>query len=494
MPHAGSTPATRPPRRLRIAPLAGLTLLALGCQSHERRPLDPAGELAAWLARTPASAEVRAFADGLGAKEPGSPGYNADDGITCAEAELIALVFNAELRIARLRAGVTRATAEHAGLWEDPSIGIDLTRVIEATPEPWKLFTSLSVTIPLSGRLDIEKQRAGAEHTAELERVAQREWTVRLALRRAWVDWSALNSRSASTRDFISLMDQSLTIVGRMEQAGEVSRTEARLLRVERATSATELADVEARAREAELRLRELMGLSDAAPLTLLAEGIAPAVHAQAPIDASEREAKARASPTVRVALAAYEAAESELQLEVRKQYPDLQVGPGYGLEDGQNQMLLGLSAPIPILNGNRQGIAQALARRELAHAEAQAALAQALMALHAAEMRLHAASRRRHTLESEIVPMVEAQYLDARRVVQLGEVNALVLLESLKRQQEAKLRVIEARRDEAIAAVDLVEHLGPAADGRASPSQSHDTGSTHRGATPPGATARDPR
>ena len=221
-------------RRLKVLSLAGLVAIAAGgCQSYERRPLDMPGHQSAFLARTPESSEVRAFAESLAAKSTGSSGeavaFDPRDGISCGEAEVIAVVFNADLRVARLRAGVTQATAENAGPWEDPTIGADLTRIIESTPEPWKVFTSVGLTIPISGRLEIEKQRAGVEHAAELARVAQREWSVRMSVRRAWSEWSAMDAQLAVTRDFLSRVDQILSVVDKMELAGEMARTEARL-------------------------------------------------------------------------------------------------------------------------------------------------------------------------------------------------------------------------------------------------------------------------
>lgn len=442
--------------------LAGLiALVAGGCQSYERRPLDMAGHHAAFLARTPESPEVKAFAEGLAARSPDISGFDPADGVTCAEAEVIALVFNADLRLARLRAGVTRATAENAGLWEDPTIGVDLTRIVESTPEPWKVFTNVGITIPISGRLEIEKQRAGVDHAAELARVAQREWAVRMSVRRAWSEWSALDAQLAATRDFLSRLDQILAVVDKMEQAGEIARTEARLFRIEKATKASDLAVLESRALESNLRLRQLMGMSPDAPIRFHAIGVGPArTTGSRSADAGELE---RRSPAMLVVAAEYEAAEKALELEIRKQYPDLHIGPGYGREDGQDQVLLGLSIPIPILNANRQRIAEARAQRELARAGVEATLEQTISALRAAEVRLAGATLRRQTLETEIVPLVDAQYSDARQVARLGEVNTLVLLESLTRLQEAKVGLVEAARDEAIAAVDLDELIGPA-------------------------------
>jgi outer membrane protein TolC len=169
-------------------------------------------------------------------------------------------------------------------------------------------------------------------------------------------------------------------------------------------------------------------------------------------------------SPAMLVATAEYEASERALELEVRKQYPDLHLGPGVGREDGRDQVTLGLSLPLPVLNANRRGIAEARAGREVARASAEATLEQLLAGLRAAEERWRAACEHRKTLETEIVPLVDAQYADAREVARLGEVNTLVLLESLSRQQEAKMSLIGARQAESLAEIDIEEIFGPAA------------------------------
>ncbi len=442
-------------------------LITGGCQSYERQPLDLTGHREAFLARTPDSPEVLAFAarmssDGASG-ETGAAAFDLADGLSCAEVEAVAMVWNAELRVARLRAGVTRATAENAGLWEDPTLGVDLTRIVQSTPEPWKVFTSVGITIPISGRLEIEKKRAGEQHAAELARVAQSEWKVRMAVRRAWTEWSALEATLQTTREFVAREDQVLTIVDAMEQAGEMARTEARLFRIQKATKASELAVTESRAREAELRLRQLMGVSPDAAVTFQASGIGPGLSSGG--DESRRAGRSAleaTSPAMLVASAEYEAAERTLELEVRKQYPDLHIGPGYGREDGQDQVLLGLSVPIPLLNGNRQGIAEARARREAARADAETTLEQLIASLRAAEVRQQAARRQRETFEAEIVPLVDAQYADAREMARLGEVNTIILLESLSRQQEAKVGLIAALQAEALAGIDIEELVGP--------------------------------
>ncbi|MCL4210015.1 MAG: hypothetical protein KJZ68_05085, partial [Phycisphaerales bacterium] len=88
----------------------------------------------------------------------------------------LALFGNAELRVARSRAGVTAASAAHAGLWDDPVLAMDVTRIVSGMANPWMFMTSISFTLPVSGRLKTEIALADAGHAVELHRIAEREW------------------------------------------------------------------------------------------------------------------------------------------------------------------------------------------------------------------------------------------------------------------------------------------------------------------------------
>ena len=57
------------------------------------------------------------------------------------------------------------------------------------------------------------------------------------------------------------------------------------------------------------------------------------------------------------------------MQLEVARQYPDIDLGPGYGYEEGYHLITLGLSAVLPVRNRNQGPIAEAEAQRKLAGA-----------------------------------------------------------------------------------------------------------------------------
>src|SRR5690606_5049349 len=106
-----------------IAPAVALLLGIAGCQMYEPLPLDLDAHAQAWQARDIASDEVQSYAAELARLNPDRTApFDATDGLHLHEAELVALVFNPQLRVARLNARVERISAEHADLWDDPTL------------------------------------------------------------------------------------------------------------------------------------------------------------------------------------------------------------------------------------------------------------------------------------------------------------------------------------------------------------------------------------
>jgi hypothetical protein len=95
-----------------VAPVIFVAALSMltGCQSYAPKPPDLATYHAAWLERSPASAKVSAYAEQFARPTAAADESRSGDELSLAQAEMVALVFNPELRLARSRAGVTRAT------------------------------------------------------------------------------------------------------------------------------------------------------------------------------------------------------------------------------------------------------------------------------------------------------------------------------------------------------------------------------------------------
>jgi outer membrane protein, heavy metal efflux system len=435
--------------RLLLRAMACVTVVgSAGCQTYQSAPFDSSAFASAWRARSDTPSATGA---GTGSTQPAAAGRT----LNVAEAEAYALVFNPSLRLARHRAGIALARSDHAGLWDDPTLGVDVERILGSSNEPWVAGGTVNLTLPLSGRLEAEKARTSAAHHAELIRVAGEELAIRHRVRATWIEWSNQSARVSILNELLGRLEAINLITGKLAESGAISLIEGRVFRVERATRQAE--QIAARARLAELRLQllSLIGFTPDAGVDF-----SPAPH----VNAGQTPAK-RFDPEhsydVRIAAAEYEVAERALKREIQAQYPDLVIGPGFGTDEGDERALLGLSLPLPLWNRNQQAIATARAERELAKVQLETAIEQAASAHAIAWLQLISANERKQLHLSSIVPTADEQAGDAQRLAELGEVNAVLLLDAFVRQYEARLALLDATQAESLAANRLDELSG---------------------------------
>ena len=439
---------------------AALAISSLaGCQSYERKHLDEAAASAAWIARSPSDESVRQFAERLAFVDGTvAPVFDPSDGLTLSEAEPVALVFNRNLRLARLEANVTRASFDFAGLWQDPVAGFDLESIVGGVVNPWVVAGTVGITLPISGRLEAEKAVAGAEYADALTALVAKEWATRSALREMWLDWSAQTIRAALAEEMVIRLRDVTKLAKWQEEAGSLSRIEARVFAVELAGREADVTIAVARATELELHLRDILGLAPEAPVQLIPLAIfKPRDIAPADLRAEMTEGNAELA-AVR---SAYEVAEESLQLEIKKQYPDLAIGSGY-LNDNGSGVLVGLSLPVPLWNRNQQGVAEATANREVARARFETTFEHLASRLAIALTRYQAGQAVRAALEHRVVPLADEQDAEVRRVAAMGRVDPFLILTAIQAQHAAKVRLTDATAVESIGAVRLDELLGP--------------------------------
>jgi outer membrane protein TolC len=435
--------------------------LVAGCQTYEPKPLDAHASATAWLARSPGDETVRQFAARLvEAENRAAEVFDPSDGLTLMEAEPVALVFNRQLRVARLQANVTRATWDFAGLWEDPVAGVELERILSGVGNPWIAAATVGITIPISGRLDAAKAFAGAEYATKLDEVASMEWTTRARLRSLWMDWSLQKVRAELIDKLALDLEKIAELAQKQERAGSLSRIDAQVFVVEHASRQADAIAAAARVKELEFQIRDTLGLAPQAPVALVPLLIFAPRVAEEP---SLQSAMAAGNLELQAVRSAYEAAEQSLQLEIREQYPDITVGPGYKYEDPGSRMLLGLSMPIPLWNRNQQGVAEAIAAREVARSAFDSTYEGLSAQLAIALTQFTAGRDVREALEAKVVPLADNQEQSVRRVASLGHVDPLLLLQAVNAQYSAKLRLADARASESIAAVQLDMLIGPA-------------------------------
>ncbi len=426
-----------------------LSALAIGCQTYEEAPLSLVHHMRDVGARLTPPLPSRG--------EDPSREFDLTDGASLAECEALALFYNPDLRLARERAGIARATAENAGLWQDPVFGFDGAQVL-SPGDDIEFGAVLSLTLPLSGRLGAECDRADAAMEVELRRIAAAEWDVRADLRRAYFLWSSLDRRRELLHGLLQEVGRVVAIADRLEAAGALGKAQSRLMRIEEVGRRAELMSVELDADLARLEILALVGLAPNAAAVLERPRLdslgLPDPAALAQIESTNTQ--------LGVLRASYQVAEQSLRLAIRRQYPDLNFGLGPGSEDEDTRVIVGLSLPLPLWNRNAQGIAQARASRELARVAAEVGLEQVTRDSERAAVTLRSIRRQREEIEGSLKPLLEDQARTIAELSELGEVDAFLLLESLRRRYDAAARLLELEANEAGATVELIRLVGP--------------------------------
>lgn len=347
------------------------------------------------------------------------------------------------------------AAAGHARLWEDPELGIDGEWVLDDVDDPLVLGGMLSITIPLSGQPGVRQKLARAEASAAEVAVIGAEWALLSTLRRQWALASELAERQAlldtGIAEHAAIQQRALAF----QAAGALTGAEAQLLELQHQSLRLQALALEAEADQARLAIIALLGLHPAGSWRLSLGNTESPAQAVAAVDAEH--------PDLRLALAAYTVAERRLELEVRKQYPDLVLGIGGGSDEGVGRLSFGLGLlPLPIWNRNRQGIAVAEAERAVQEAAISAALQDLEQRRALAAATLAAAERRTQLLRDEVAPLVTAHIAMVQQLIGAGRLDIHLLASAAERAIEHRLDLATARWAIIKAQLDLAALAGP--------------------------------
>jgi cobalt-zinc-cadmium efflux system outer membrane protein len=428
-----------------------------GCQSYEPAPLDIDSYRSSLEKRLINIEPITAFASRIAPTGEVPVQFDTSDGISPSEGEVIALFYNPELRIARLEASAALANYETSGLWKDPVFGFNGAE-ISSPSQPFQFGLMANVSIPLSGRLKVEKARAGTMYETQLMKLINEEWNIRSELRQQWVKWTTAALQVPLIQEVIVQLEKIISIADSLVEVGEINRVEYRLLTVELASYKVKATEATLHLLEEELALVGLMGL----PADSVDYLIATFPNRQTTVVEDETARLIDANTELAILFAEYKTAEETLRLEIKKQFPDIEFGSGYGSEFNDHRVLFGLSIPLSIWNRNQAGIANARAQREVARAEAETVFARIFRELTLANTSLLIKKTQRLLYENDIIPMLKDQSTDIIQIVELGEVDTFVLLETVTRQYDAKNQLLQLQADEINASIDVHRILGP--------------------------------
>jgi outer membrane protein, heavy metal efflux system len=354
---------------MKIVPVGTVALLAAvllaGCvgQRYQPAPIAADSTAAGFEARTLADPGARAFVEStLGHPLPEWPPQTWD----VQTLSLAALYFNPALGAARARLAGTQAALLTAGARPNPTLTI-----APGIPSPYLLNLDLSFPLETADKRRYRVQAAGDLDRAARLDLAGSAWSVHSGVRSALLDYLMASQALDLLRAEAKVRGDQVNILQKVADAGEISHLEVDLARIELSKTRLALSAALGQAAEARASLAIAIGV----PLAALQNaqfswpGLdTPPGAASFPPDIIQRDAVLNRLD-IRSSLAQYAAAEAGLQLEIAKQYPDIDLGPGYAYEEGHSYFTIGFSAVIPLFNRNQGPIAEAEARRQQAAA-----------------------------------------------------------------------------------------------------------------------------
>ena len=342
-----------------------------------------------------------------------------------ATLSLAALYLNPSLESAKARVEEAQAAIVTAGARPNPSLS-----VTPGLPSPYLFNLDFSVPIETAGKRGHRIQAARSLDQAARFDLADSAWKVRSGVRLALLNY-LLASRSLDlVRSEEQIRGDQTKILEQRFLAGEIPRPEVDLARIGLSKTHLAINSAEGQLAEAKATLAASIGI----PVRSLQDldfswaelDSPPSTESLSP-EQIQREAVLNRLD-VRRSLAQYAAAEADLQLEISKQYPDVQIGPGYTYEEKNNFFTLGLSITLPIFNRNQGPIAEAAARRKEAAAAFLEKQAQVIAGSERALALYVAALKELAEADQSLRKLQDADLQMMEHAVRLGEEDRLSL------------------------------------------------------------------
>ena len=338
---------------------------------------------------------------------------------------LAALYFSPAIETARARLAEAEAATVTAGARPNPTLSI-----APGAPSPYLFNLDLAVPIETAGKRGHRIQFARSLDQAAQFDLADSAWKVRSGVRAALLNYVLASRNVDLLRSEEEFRLEQVSLLERRLAVGEIPRPEVDLARIELSKTHLGIATAEGQVSETKAALAASIGVPVAAlkgiEISWSDLDTPPAAESLSPTQIQGDAVLNRLD--IRRALAEYAAAEADVQLEISKQYPDLQIGPGYTYEERNNFFTIGLSTTLPVFNRNQGPIAEAEARRKEAAAAFLAKQAQVIAESEQALALYTAALRELSEADQSLRALQDTQLQMMRRAVGLGEEDRVSL------------------------------------------------------------------
>lgn len=373
---------------------------------------------------------------------------------------LAAYYFNPQMDVARAQAASADAAIKTAAMKPNPGVGADAG--FETSPEsPYLLGFNFSWPIETAGKRGY--RIAAAQHLSEASRIAVGEtaWAVRSKVRAELVDLVFADKTVAELRAQLASQARYVDLLEARFHAGEIPLPEVTAARIDLTNLRQALKGAQGQVGTARAALGSAIGIPlsglDGKTVTWAGADEPPAPNALPAL--SVRVAAVANRLDVQRALAEYEAAQARLQLEVARQYPDIDLGPGYAFEEGIHLISLQLGTVLPLRNHNEGPIAEAAAQRKAAGAQLLATQSTVIAQTDQALAQYNAAYAVLKEAQNSLT-QVQAQQRTAEQWLKAGETDQLAAASAEIQVAIAERAGLDALRQTQIALGSLEDAL----------------------------------
>ncbi|MGA9165382.1 MAG: TolC family protein [Thiobacillus sp.] len=397
-----------------------------------------------------------------------SPAFAGPPALTLEDAWRQAELANPTLRAAQ--AAVPAAEGElrdaRAPLWNNPQVSMEgLRRQIPQVSAPtqvnqeWGL--GIAQTFEVAGQQGDRRAAAEQSLAATRQVITETRRQVRAEVESSFVRVLSLQSRIQTEEATLSLIEDAAKAVGKRVAAGEDSRLDGNLAKVEAERAQNQVSLLREQLIQARAELAALLQL----PPNELPQVQGTLDPAAVPYSLDDLLNSAAGRPVLQALGHREQAAKSRLQLERAARYPDVTVGLGTGREgsnDAREKIVgLSISLPLPLFRQNAGGIGRATTEFTQTQIEREATGRDVRAQVVALWERFSNLKARVQRLNESVLPSLQENQRLSSISFRAGEIGLLQLLLVNRQVLDGQRDLLDARTELRLTKVALEAAAG---------------------------------
>ena len=386
---------------------------------------------------------------------PYAPTIEPAAALTLAAALQLALANNPDIAVARREYAATEGALIQGQARPNPELSFQQEGTRSATRS-----SALQINLPIEmggkrqARIDVSQRGRGLA-SAEL---TQRQGEVRAAVIGAFFDVLSAQERIRLAEETLTLTQRVTDVTGKRVIAGKISPVEETKARVAEAQVKVELSQAQGDLRISRQKLSSLWG--NATPRFERVEGAVDDLPEVPSVVALDR--RVQVSPNLRRTEVELQRRVALTRVEQSKRTPDPTISLGVKRAPASsNQILFGVSVPLPFFDGNQGNLLEALRREDKARDEISANRLRLQSEVLQWRERLLTARAEVDALKNEVLPGARSAYEAAGKGFDAGKFSFLETLDAQRTLIQARAQYLRALAETHRAATEIERLLG---------------------------------